>query len=79
MNLPGQDDPFRVEAHAPGENPDIFLHIFQGIPPAHGEVEAFKAAGAHTAQAGGERVGNGNFGGNKIFKRIVFFCSNHRS
>lgn len=60
MGLPGHHQLLRVKAQGTSQPPEVFHHVFHGVPPAVGQIQAGLGAGAHPAIAGGEAVGDGN-------------------
>ena len=77
MDLQSHHQLFRVKAHGATQAAEVFLHVFQAVPPAYGQIQAALGAGADAAQAGGEPVGDGDAVGGEIFQCLVFLCSYH--
>ena len=77
MDLQCHHQFFRVEAHGAAEAAEVFLHVFQRVPPAYGQIQAALGAGADAAKTGGEPVGDGDAVGGQILECLVFLCSYH--
>ena len=77
MDLQGHHQLFRVKAHGATQAAEVFLHVFQAVPPAYCQIQAALGAGADAAKAGGEPVGDGDAVGGEIFQCSVFLCSYH--
>ena len=71
MGLPGHHQFFQIKSQGICQDFQIFFHIFQGIAPAHRQIQTGLAAGAHAPQTGGKAVGNRNSLCRPIFQRTA--------